>query len=455
MSMKSIFAIWIGKLIGFLTRIFGIGAGSSAPGLAALKIDPKIIDNLAKQIQGKKIIISATNGKTTTAKMIREIIVGAGRSYVANITGANLDRGIASALINKSNLIGKLAPCDFGVFEVDEAALPQAIKSIKPDLVALGNIFRDQLDRYGEIDNIAKSWKESLQQYKNAILILNADDPSIASIAESLKEKVIFYGIGDYQNKSEELIEHASDSIRCLKCGTDLTYKSRFFSHLGNYNCQKCDFKRPRIDYDAKDIIVGEEQISFIVNGKEKIAVPMSGIYNIYNVLASIAVASEIGIDQKIIKKSLNNFLPAFGRMEKFEFKNREFRITLIKNPAGANAVIETLKQIPQKNIMIFLNDKIADGTDVSWIWDVDLEKMGSINNLACGGTRVYDLALRFKYANFDTKKITIIQDFWQSVEYMIEKTAKNDKIYILPTYTAMLELHKILENKGLVKKIK
>ncbi len=456
-SIRLCVAILVGKFIGFLTQAFGRGSGQSAPGLIALKIYPDLIRDLSRGIE-KKVIITATNGKTTTSEMVAGILKENCENYVRNSSGSNLARGIASALIEKSDYVGNIQ-LNYGVFEVDEAEFANIASVIKPDVVILGNIFRDQLDRYGELDTIARKWQDTLQKLSaKTLLVVNADDPSLASIANSFRGDKIFYGIRTHKKINEDEIEHASDSVRCFNCRQILNYKTRMFSHLGDYYCVGCNSSRPKLDMWADEIVHCKDSIEFkLYDNKSivKINIKILGSYNVYNALAAFIVAKEWEFTEDSIAQSFVSFKPAFGRMEEFVYKNNKFRIILVKNPTGANTAIEILNQAKDKYVICALNDKIADGTDVSWIYDVDFESLGDMKKIVSMGTRKYDLALRLKYAGVDEKYIKVSNNYWKEIEIAGGKKIGDDEcIYILPTYTAMLEIRKILEKKGLVEKV-
>lgn len=446
-DIKKFLAIFLGKILGFASILTGSGGGA-APGFCALKIYPEIIADLCKNIEKQKIIVTATNGKTTTTAMIRAILDENCDSYISNQTGSNLARGLASSLIAQSNMLGQFR-ADYGVFEVDEAVLPYAIEQIKPDIVILGNVFRDQLDRYGEIDTILAKWKNSLVKTKRPIkLVLNGDDPGIAGIRDGLKLETIFYGIDANTKSANNVLEHAADSINCPLCFRKLQYVSQQFSHLGNYSCTNCGFKRPKIDIAAYDIEESLDETCFKIDKKDY-KLGIGGTYNVYNALAAVGVARLLDISDEVIYRALENIKPAFGRMEEFTIGKQKYKMILIKNPTGANAVINILKNIQNKNIVIALNDKIADGTDVSWIYDVDWENLDAVRQFICMGTRKYDMALRLKYASYEEKQIIISEDWIKATEKI-----NSECVYILPTYTAMLEIRNQLEKKKIVNKI-
>lgn len=453
--MKKFLAIIIGKLILFLSPILGLGGGTSAPGKFALKIYPKLLKDFARIFQKGVIIITGTNGKTTTTKIIVEILKTAGFSVVYNSGGSNLPRGIASAILKKYSLFKGLK-ADFGVFEVDEAYLMEAIKNLNPKIVLLGNIFRDQLDRYGEIDILVKKWERALKFLpQNSIVLANADDPTITSFLQNYKN-VKFFGINNISSTRKKP-EHIADTIYCKKCFTPLNYSKIFFSHIGKYTCPKCSFQNPKIDFILKKPETKEEKIyGNICWGKNclPLTVNLEGMYNFYNLTGAVSLALLLNIDPKIIKKALENFSAAFGRQEEIIYKNRKIKIILVKNPTGFNQALDILKNSQKTYSVVFLlNDNIADGTDVSWIWDVNFESLPKKFELFFGGKRAYDIALRLKYADQNIKKENISTNIKNLFDKIITKTPPNTMIFIFPSYTALLELRKYLQKILPIKK--
>src|SRR3989344_4616630 len=368
------FFVLIGKLVIYISRLFGLGSGSTWPGHIALSINKNFIkDILLTNSNLKIILIAGTNGKTTTTKLVKTILEKAGHTVLENTSGANLLNGIASILILNSGLSGKINK-DCAIFEVDENTLPLVLKELTADYIVLLNLFRDQLDRYGEVNIIAKKWAEAIENLNSKTnLILNADDPQISYLSFHLEGvNVKYFGI-DSKNKTEKT-QHASDSTYCPNCGKKLTYGSVYFSHLGDWKCEKCDFKHPK-DTFAKYFIY-----------------PLAGMYNQYNTNAAVLLATQIGIDEKTINSALENFKPAFGRQEDINIDSKKIKIFLSKNPTSFNESLRTIADLNAKNLLIVLNDRIPDGRDVSWIWDVDVEEyIKSLKTLIISGDRAYD----------------------------------------------------------------
>ncbi|KKR29049.1 hypothetical protein A2Y27_02980 [candidate division CPR2 bacterium GWD1_39_7] len=454
--MRKFFAILIGKLIITITRITRRGGGSALPGLVALKIDPKLVSKITERLSNGPVIITGTNGKTTTAKYLSEILKASGLKVIANGSGSNMLHGIASTLIERSSLFGR-PKGDIGLFEIDEATMPEATANINPKYILVTNLFRDQLDRYGELDKTATIIASSLKGLKGINVILNADDPLVASLSNQVDRasKVTYFGLDE--NRYLTSSKASFDSKDCILCGRELNFSKRYYAHLGEYSCSNCDFKRPYPDYIASGISLNgikEARVNFS-NQKNVISatLKLSGLYNIYNALGAYSLSETIGIADALTQGVLENVSAAFGRMEKIEFKGKEIYLLLIKNPIGFTQVIETLSTDGNaKNFLICLNDNFADGTDVSWIWDADLETLNNdFNSIICSGTRSHDMTLRLKYADLDTSKIETIEDSVTALSKALDKLGAKETLYILPTYTAMLEIRKYLTKEGAV----
>jgi lipid II isoglutaminyl synthase (glutamine-hydrolysing) len=420
--------IAFGKSFSLISKKLNLGDGSTWPGHIALKQNPNFISDILKKSKTKVIIIAGTNGKTTTGRLITSIVRENRKTYLQNKSGANLLNGLASTLIRGVSTNGRLNK-DYLIFECDENALPQVIKETNPNFVICINLFRDQLDRYGEINSISKKWQKAFKDLTNkTTLILNADDPQIAFLSKNTKANVLYFGLNE---KGQTKISHGADSIYCPNCNSKLGFKTVFFSHLGIWKCTSCGFKRPV----PKNISLDN--------------FPLVGMYNKYNGLAAALFANAEKFSEISVKKSFTNFTPAFGRQEKLIYKNRSVQLFLSKNPTSFNESISTIKEIGGTNLLIILNDNIPDGLDVSWIWDINLENLLNNNfNISVSGERVYDLALRFNYASI---KVNVVPNIEIALQTMIEKISANETLYILPNYSAMLDIRKILTGKKIL----
>lgn len=443
------FSILLGKLVKHLSRFLRIGGGTAAPGLIALYLDPALIQKITKNIPQGSIVITGTNGKTTTSRMLSEILRKEGLSPIHNRAGSNLLRGIASTLVEKANLLGKLG-ADIAIWEVDEAAMPQAILATRPKVIVITNLFRDQLDRYGEIDKLKKLWQEALKKTP-ATLILNSDDPAVAHLGHKRKGRVIYFGLSDTK-QGRGVLPRIADAKYCPSCATPLLYEIVYASHMGDYRCLKCGHTKPQPQVTTEKITKLEpDKVEFILAAKNKeaqISLAVGGLYNIYNALAAASCAYSLGIKAKSIRDGLSSFKAAFGRVEKIYVNGKTLSLYLVKNPTGFNEVINTLfSKAVKRSVLIAINDKIADGRDVSWLWDVDFEKLkGKLKSLTITGIRAQDLALRLKYAGV-ANNFYINNDYEKAIQKALRGKDKN--LYLLPTYTAMLEIRKALNKMG------
>lgn len=450
MDPRLFLAILTGKIINALISLKG-GGGTAAPGLYALKIDPNLVKKLSVKIKNGSVVISGTNGKTTTARILSDIIATKYK-IVHNRQGSNLLRGVASTLVKNTNLFGKVKG-DFALWEADEAALPVILRQTTPSTLVLLNLFRDQLDRYGEVETIRSKWIEAIKNLpKDTSLILNADDPSVSFMASAFRGKPVYFGVGE-EKLTLPLIENVADVRFCLKCGEKLTYKPIYSAHLGHWSCTNCHYDRPKPQIKA-DKLVFKPDLSTslrLIIDKEPLQInyPLPGLYNVYNVLASSMGAKTLGFDNEAIKKYIEDFATAFGRFQKLKIHGKNVLIFLIKNPAGANEVIRTISILPKTHLLAILNDKLADGRDVSWIWDTGWELLNTkVINISASGTRAFDIALRLKYSGMSN--IATHEDINYSLEKSLDNMNTNDTLLILPTYTAMLELQGILKKYGI-----
>jgi lipid II isoglutaminyl synthase (glutamine-hydrolysing) len=429
--MSNILLIILGKSIVFFSKIFNLGNGSTWPGHIALSLNPNFIKQILNKNKLKIILIAGTNGKTTTGKLIQTILEENHVKVFQNTAGANLVNGIASTLISNSNLEGKIDK-DFAVFEIDENTLPNILREINnPSYILILNLFRDQLDRYGEVNTIANKWNEALKKLdKKTTLILNADDPQVAYLASNFKGNIEYFGVDPKHNTDK--IQHASDSTYCPICNEKLTYKSTYFSHLGNWNCGKCNFKHPEKIFTSSPFY------------------PLPGVYNEYNTNTAVLLARKLGLEEKTLVSGLKNFKPAFGRQEILNIDGKKVQIFLSKNPTGFNESLKTIAGLNAQNLLIVLNDRIPDGRDVSWIWDTDLEYFScTFKNTVVSGDRTFDMGLRLKYAQFNQFKTEAY--LATAIVTALGDTPINETLYILPTYSAMLEVRQILTGKKIL----
>jgi UDP-N-acetylmuramyl tripeptide synthase len=444
-------AVWAGKATGALSRFSRRGGGTTLPGDVARAIDPDVLRKLSKDLKFGSIVITGTNGKTTTARLISYLLEGAGHRVVSNRAGANLIFGATAAALESAGADGRLK-ADWGVFEIDEASLPKAIDEIQPRAALVLNLFRDQLDRYGELESIAKKIESALAQLpEGSKALLNADDPRVAEIGLGLTTPPLWFGLDDTSVAMHEL-PHAADARTCPRCGASLIFDAVYVGHDGVFRCPNRDFARPAPEMTATQIrLDGFDNISMTVKN-QRLELPLGGLYNCYNVLAAFAAGVTIGLEPGYIAQRLRGFRAAFGRQERMEFRGRNLNLVLSKNPAGFNETVRTAIDLAKGNsFLIALNDRKADGTDVSWIWDVDFERLkGRTRVVVPGGNRAHDLAVRFKYAGIDAAKPET--DPEKALDALVKATPEGETAHLLCTYTAMLDLRAELVRRGWAK---
>jgi UDP-N-acetylmuramyl tripeptide synthase len=437
------------RAAGRLSRLAGAGGGTTLPGKLLAKLDPGSIDRLAARLPLGSALISATNGKTTTAAMAAEILATQAR-LAHNRSGANLVSGVASALLSADG-------AELGLFEVDEGALPEVARRLRPRAVCLGNLFRDQLDRYGELELIAERWRAAVRALpREAALAVNGDDPQVGDLARE-RENALVFGLDDPRHAHPGL-QHAADSKWCLRCGRPYEYAAAYVGHLGDYRCVPCGHARPPLDVAARDLVLeGLQSVSFDLvtpQGQRRLTLRVPGLYNVYNALAAASLAHVLGAGLDEIAAGLERFSAAFGRFERIALADKRVLMLLIKNPAGANEAIRTLLVGEAPLLaLIALNDEIADGRDVSWIWDVDFEPLlGGLARVIATGDRAAELALRCKYGGFSEDAIEVVPNLARALDRGLELTPAGGELVALPTYTAMLALRRIMGERGYVR---
>jgi UDP-N-acetylmuramyl tripeptide synthase len=448
----------LSRAIGAASRASGRGGGTTLPGRVLLRMEPEAIAALGAGLERGTTIVSATNGKTTTAGMIAAILAANGRNPVHNRAGSNMTWGVATALLEQRG--------EEGLFEVDEAWLPRVAEQLDPALIVLGNLFRDQLDRYGEMEALADDWAKTVAaRVGRTGFVLNADDPLIADLgrdpAGARRDGVLYFGIEDDSQALPEM-QHAFDAKHCRRCGHPYGYERAFVGHLGHYSCPNCGAERPQPEVAATAIELrgmdGSRATVRTPQGELHLELPLPGLYNVYNALAAVAAGLRLGVEPERLAAALGEMRAAFGRVETIEVGSVPVSILLIKNPAGANEVLRTLMLESREggesegiDLWIALNDRIADGRDVSWIWDADFELLaGGVRRVVCSGTRSAEMALRLKYAGWPEEKIEVVPGISSSLDTAVDGAP--DHLFALPTYTALLELRKLLADRGLAK---
>ena len=436
------------RAVGALSRAVGRGGGTTLPGKLLWKLDPGAVDALSAKLESGIALVSATNGKTTTTAMVAEILE-ARHALAWNRAGANLLSGITSALVASRN-------ADFGLFEVDEGALPEALGRTRPRAVLLGNLFRDQLDRYGELEIVAERWRAAVAMLPDdTTLVVNADDSLVADLATD-RMRTLLFGLDDPRHARPDL-QHAADSKYCLRCGSPYAFSVAYVGHLGEYSCPACGHSRPELDVTARDIeLQGLTSSRFRISsphGEVEITLALPGLYNVYNALGAAALSLAVGASLEDVRAGLERFNAAFGRFERIATGGKSIVLLLVKNPAGTNEVVRTLETGVPPVLVIALNDAIADGQDVSWIWDVDFEPLlARVGHVIATGGRAAELGLRLVYGGLAEERLEVVPSLEQALDRGLALLDAGTELVVLPTYTAMLSLRSILASRGAVR---
>src|SRR3989441_11578352 len=446
-------ALWAGKVTAGLSRGLRRGGGTTLPGDVSRGVDPAILTKLSRALSDGTIVITGTNGKTTTAALLRHILEARGHPTVAHQAGANLVFGGTAAITNRASWSGEL-PASVGLFEIDEASLPRLVQEIAPGAIVVTNLFSNQLDRYGELETKAAHIRRALTQGPEGVTaVLNADDPMVAALGDGLP-RVVYAGLDDPSLLQPEL-SHGADAKFCPRCGSPFVFDGVYFGHVGHYHCPRGDFARPSPDVRAASVAIeGMERMRLrISDGAQEagLEVPLSGLYNAYNVVLAVAAARAMGVPIARSAAALRDFTPAFGRMERTMIDGRPAVLLLAKNPTGFNEVLRTAIQFGKgSSFLIALNDRIADGRDVSWIWDVNFEQLrDAARHIVGTGDRALDLRVRLKHAEIPPERTAGISDWRAALKRASAATPDGQTIFVLPTYTAMLELRAVLTRDG------
>ena len=444
-------SLTLARAAGTLSRRLGRGGGTSLPGKVLLRLRPEALAELGAELPHGVTLISATNGKTTTARLVSSCARQAGWSLAANPSGANLLSGVATALLDAR---GRRPAPEAGLFEVDEAALPEVARQLRPRVLVLMNLFRDQLDRYGELETIAARWAVMVAAMPaGSTPVLNADDPAVAELADG-RPRALTFGIDD-PSVALTALPHAADSIRCRACAAPLSYSIVTLGHLGHWRCEGCGASRPEPDVRAVRVeLRGVHGLGLRIEtpeGPVEAEIALPGVHNAYNATAAVAAALAMGIPHAALAPGLEASPAAFGRGERVRLDGRELVLLLTKNPTGTNETVRTiLLDDGRPHLLIALNDRIADGHDVSWIWDVDYEPLlERAASLTVTGDRAYDLALRVRYSGVGADRMTVVPDPEAALDAAVAAVPPGGTLYVLPTYTAMLGLRETLVRRG------
>ena len=446
MNLRAILAILLCKALRLVSRLLHRG-GTATPGRWALKLCPNLLALLAKDV--KSVAITGTNGKTTSARMIEQAFSESGLNYFANRSGANLISGITTEFVMNATLTGKPLK-EYAVIECDEAAARKVFSQLKPRVVVVTNLFRDQLDRYGEVTHTLENIRVAMQGAPEAVLCLNADCSLTASLADDLPNRVVYFGIDQGAAPSRPKSE-ISDATHCIRCKAEYEYDYISYGHLGGFRCPRCGYRRHRADYAVTEILrQGADSSDLVMDirgQKRMVTVNLPAMYNIYNAIGAVAAVTEMGLGADAAIAALADFQCGFGRMERFALGKGGTRMMLVKNPAGCNQVIEFLENVKEKFLLVVcLNDRGADGTDISWIWDADFEGLGQLSGyleqVVVSGDRAADMAVRLKYAGINPGHIRMERSYEQLVQWI---EGQEKPVFIMPTYTAMLELRQVV----------
>jgi UDP-N-acetylmuramyl tripeptide synthase len=454
-------AISAGKLAGVSGRLLRVGGGTSLPGLIARRIDPYILRSVIGASKAKKIVITGSNGKTTTARMTAAMAANNGNRVSHNREGSNMLQGVTSVAVNFADIFGRLNS-DVLIFEIDEGTMPLAMPEISPDVVVITNIFRDQLDRYGELYSVAKALNKTLEDLPaSSTILLNGNDPQVANFGKRAKARRIFFGI-ETTEVGTPVPEQSADIIRCIRCQEDLLYEVAYMSHLGIYRCPNCGYTLPPLDIAATSIKLapngqGPTHLEMRTpQGNMSLEISLPGLHNVYNAAAAIGASLAAGFEKEKIPAALSNIRPAFGRLEKIQAGGQTIYLSFVKNPTSFNLILRLIAQHPgKKHVLLAASRTIVDGEDFSWLWDVEIEEVAQdIVDVICSGNKPEELAMRLKYAEIPIEKISLIEDREAALDAALKNAGSGGTLYILSSYTPTNELRRIMQKRGWVKHV-
>jgi len=452
-------AISAGKLAGASGRMLGVGGGTSLPGMVARRIDPDVLKAVMSGSTAKKIVITGSNGKTTTSRMIAEMARESGHRISHNRSGSNLVQGVTSVAVNFANVFGQLQS-DVLVFEIDEGTMPHVVPEIQPDVVVITNIFRDQLDRFGELYAVARGLDRVLEGLpETSTIVLNGNDPQVANFGLNAKARRLFFGLNTTEVGSP-VPDISADVIRCIHCQEDLEYKVAYLSHLGLYRCPNCGYTLPDLDVAATSVRLapdgkGPTHATFSTPaGELEVTIPLPGVHNVYNATAAVGAALAAGFPKEKLPGALARLQPAFGRLEEIKAGDQTIYLAFVKNPTSFNLIMRLIMQHPgQKHLLLAASHTVVDGEDFSWLWDIDLEEIApEVVDAICSGNKPEELAMRLKYAQVPTERIRLIEDREQALDAALKNAGPGGTLYILATYSPTQELRRIMQKRGWVR---
>jgi UDP-N-acetylmuramyl tripeptide synthase len=450
-------ALAAGKGAGAAGRLLNIGGGTSLPGAIARRIDPLVLRNVAAASSARKAVVTGSNGKTTTCRMLAALAQAGGTRVTQNRSGSNLLQGVTSAALQNADLRGRI-DAQLLLLEVDEATMRRAVPEVMPDMILITNIFRDQLDRFGEIYSMARMLETAVETLPaKASAVLNGDDPLVASFAPGASARRLYYGLRA-ESAGAEVPEHAADTIRCVQCQHALSYRRVYLSHLGDYQCGRCGTSRPNLDIAVTEVQAspdgGSDLTAETPAGTVRLHVPLPGLHNVYNTAAALAGAFALGtLEPGSARGALAGLRPAFGRLEEIRADGRRVILSFVKNPTSYNATLRQILQQPgRKHVLAAHSNTVVDGEDFAWLWDVDLEDLvPDLASLVVSGTRAEEVALRMKYAGAGLTDMRVIPGRQAALDAALARIPPDEPLYILAGYTPMREFRRIMQRRGWV----
>ena len=448
------------KAAGTASRVLGVGGGTSFPGTVALRIDPHVLQKAAAASDARKVVVTGSNGKTTTCRMLAALAHADGLRVIQNRSGSNLLQGVISAVMRGADLRGR-TDAQLLLLEVDEATLRLVTPEVRPDTFLITNIFRDQLDRFGELYSMARGLEAVIEALPaSATVVLNGDDPLVASLAPGAPARRLYFGI-QADGAGTQVPEHSADTIRCVRCQHLLSYRVVHLSHLGDYQCPECGNARPALDVAVTEVAPSSEAGSEITvetpAGTVQLQVPLPGLHNVYNAAAALAGAMALSLSRSLepagARRAMADLRPAFGRMEEIRAGERQVVLAFVKNPTSYNATLREILQRPgPKHVLAAHSNTVVDGEDFAWLWDVELEQLvPQLASLVISGTKAEEIALRFKYAGARPAMTQVLPDRSAGLDMALTGTPAGEPLYILAGYTPMRELRSIMQRRGWV----